>query len=441
MPEEIKVPIDAPSVAAALELARSRGAQEVVVRLEPDFEEPPEAWPLELEAGAGAGDFRSLEVVGPPERHAVLRDVALSTSDAEGLKVLLQGVVVRGRATLDGPGCALDDCEVRHGIEVGHRGAACLRGCEVHGKAIGIAVHGGVAIEDCEVDGCAIAVSLYGNAAASLRGNVFRRCRAAAVVLHCQMEAEEGAVLQLAPMIDESNAIEECARTFEVHIEVEGATALTFTDEWPLTPSLHTLRRGRGGSVEVEVEDSGTSLRVVGGEAAPEKTERRKRKWQRPDRAEANEGADGVGLESEAEILGPSWARQVLGLGEERVTPRQVRAAYRRKAREVHPDKQRQRAPSGGAAGAGLEVGSEEGASGRAGSFHRLTEAYEALLTGVPCDEGGRRRGRGGWDAAAGAWEEALTKTEKKRQRAARTWPAAGTGAAEGCGSSGEGQK
>merc|ERR1712008_470427 len=107
----ILVPTEVPSFSAALETAREKGAEDAVVRLEPNYEEPREAWPLELAAPKAGG---MLLLLGPPERAAMLSDVALSgdLSKTGTPAVTVHGVVIRGRAVLNGSGCALEDCEL-----------------------------------------------------------------------------------------------------------------------------------------------------------------------------------------------------------------------------------------------------------------------------------------------------------------------------------------
>merc|ERR1719210_2470154 len=73
---------------------------------------------------------------------------------------------------------------------------------------------------------------------------------------------------------------------------------------------------------------------IVGGEDPPEWARKKKKRRK----------ADDIGASefSATSVVGPSWAREVLGIenGGCGLTMRQLCKAYRRKALEVHPDKQ-----------------------------------------------------------------------------------------------------
>ncbi|CAK0826204.1 unnamed protein product, partial [Prorocentrum cordatum] len=382
MAVELSVPTDAPSVEAALEVARQRGSPEVG-DAEEGHSEPAQAWPLELQASASGPDtLRRIEVLGPPGRAASVRDVGLDAHGSaepggEEVRVVLRGVVVRGCAVLGGRGCELEDCEVRCGVEVGNEGAGVVRGCSIRARRVGVSVRGPVVLEGNEVDGCDVGVGIYGNPAAELRGNTLRGCRAAAVMLHCSLGSQEGCTLQLAPVLASSNALEGCGRQVEVCVEVEGAVPLSF-EQWPLPPGPRTARRLRGGGcVEVEVVDEQT-LQVVGAEgpgegAGGQQRAPRKRRRAVTERAEAAEAGGPL-------ATGPAWALEALGISADGATAGQLRAAYRRRARQVHPDKQ--------------------GAESTAQVFHEVTAAYEAaqraLAAEAPAEPGPAGAGRRG---------------------------------------------
>merc|ERR1712176_1452618 len=82
--------------------------------------------------------------------------------------------------------------------------------------------------------------------------------------------------------------------------------------------------------------------------------------------ASAKAGASKAGAKVKTELQDSEWAREVLDLGTEELTKKKLSAAYRRKAREVHPDKQLSQAEKPQAA-----------------LFHEVTAAYEALLPSV----------------------------------------------------------
>lgn len=361
---ELTVPIDAASIAEALEVGRKRGT-EVRVLLEPGFSEPPEAWPLELAASA---ELQSLEVIGPEDRGASIRDVTLTTEEFIGSTITLRNVVVRGELTLNGSGCTLDNCEARFGIEIGHLGACAVRGCDVRSRRLGIAVRGGATIEGSTITSCPIGICIYGNPEVVLERNVLRSCSAAAVVMHPVLIPEVGECTTLATLVKDPNTIEDCGRSFEVHVDVPGVQALDFYDEWPLKAAQHTIQNSRFGSVVVKVDDAGTGLHVVAVELAaprPEKERKRRRREAAEEPASAKTAERKKAKKGNAAEPG-GWARVVLGLEEEDVidlTEKKLSAAYRRKAREVHPDKQLCKTKQ-------LEVE----------RFHEVTAAYEALL-------------------------------------------------------------
>lgn len=390
---KIKVPIEAASIEEALKNARSSQADEVVIHLEPNFEEPREAWPLELESGVGSGSFRVVEVCGPASRAATVCDVDLRARGprGEGPSVALRSVVVRGCATLSGAGCLLEDCEVRHGVEVSAAGAAGVRHCTVRSNRLGISVRGPVPLESNFIENCSIGICLYDNAAATLKDNELSGNSVGGVVLHGSMAADVGSELRLAVGMEDDDAV-------EVNVEVDGASPLSFQG-WPLLAGSQRTPRLRGGYVEVEVVDAST-LRVVGFDAPPPRTKRRKRS-----RQEA--AAPVAGSETLSAVAGPPWALDVLGLSDASTTLTlgQVRRAYRLKAREVHPDKQ----PSGDTLrqpGNNTREGAvdedekhdeedEEIVEPRppltgavAGRFHEVTAAYEALLDSLRASSG-----------------------------------------------------
>lgn len=376
--------------------------------MEPGFEEPREAWPLELEA---SGRVACVEVRGPAGRGAVLRDVSLRTAPGDPPRsVLLQGVQIRGRASLDGEGCALDDCEACCGIEVAPDGAALIRGCLVSSSRIGIEVRGPAVCENNSIRGCPIGICLHDNPAAVLRGNRFagfagydgastadssseddvapraaarRAPVAAAIVLHVSLDAEAGSRVELRPSIDEA-----CAGAVEVSVNVPGVVPLAF-HEWPLPTGLHSAYGARGARVDIGSEASGSVLHVVDTHlpaSRPGKPKKRRAAASLPPPSAAEATAEPPRL-----VSGPGWARAVLGLRLDG-TPlslEQVRRAYRQRAREVHPDKQA-KAPPGAP---GTDEASPAG-------FHKVTAAYEAMVASLQAPaaaarmDPGRRQGR-----------------------------------------------
>merc|ERR1712151_47916 len=109
---------------------------------------------------------------------------------------MLTGVTVRGQVQLSGQGCILEDCTVHHGIEVDSTGANAIRRCTVKSERIGIAIHGALTLEESEISCCGVGVCLYGNPLAFLRHNKLSQNAVAAIVIHCNMPAEEGSLLR-----------------------------------------------------------------------------------------------------------------------------------------------------------------------------------------------------------------------------------------------------
>eukprot|EP00405_Crypthecodinium_cohnii_P026194 CAMPEP_0206489366 /NCGR_PEP_ID=MMETSP0324_2-20121206/43182_1 /ASSEMBLY_ACC=CAM_ASM_000836 /TAXON_ID=2866 /ORGANISM="Crypthecodinium cohnii, Strain Seligo" /LENGTH=391 /DNA_ID=CAMNT_0053969001 /DNA_START=34 /DNA_END=1206 /DNA_ORIENTATION=- len=377
MVREIKIPSEKPSVREALAYAFGRGKgkkssvdndddddskeedgssdPDLRLRLEADFDEPAEAWPLEIDGSS----WRKLQILGPGNREATLRDLSITCDVTEGHEVLIRGVTIRGRVALNGLGCRLQDCEVMHGIEVSGEGGGLIKSCDIRGRGIGISIRGPLALHDSKVTGCNIGIAIYGVVPVQLQRSSLEACRAAGIVQHCQMQANAGDWVELALELDDSNSIEVLeGPSTDIRVEVGTYPPLNLTDEWPLTPGSHLLEKPRGGKIRIDIDDDALTLSVTEIEAPPEKTSGRKKKWERPQRAS--------GGDREVKAVGPAWAHRELGLTEGHLFSAQdVRAAYRRRAREVHPDKQ-QRISS--VAPAVVD------------QFHNLTEAYETLL-------------------------------------------------------------
>lgn len=383
MPLEIGVPSQAKTLASALELAKKQGAQELLVKLEAGFTEPAEAWPLELAADS---DLRSIEVLGTEDHDAAVRDVSL-IGGAPELTVLLRSVVVRGPVVLSGRGCSLEDCEVRGGLEVENVGAGHVEGCTIRCSRVGIAVRGDVAIRDSTIEKCSIGICCYGNPHLALAGNTLRDCSAAALVMHVVLPPEPDALVKLATVIEKPSIVESCGREFEVHVDVPGLQTLSFIDEWPLPAGTHTVEHPRVGIVEVEIDDLGTSLSIATITPAEDDDRPRKRRRRQEKVDEECMGTKAKPAVGQALGVseGPKWARKVLCLtGCEELTEKRLRAAYRAKAREVHPDKQ-----------------GEQPDGNDTVPFHKVASAFEALLQELTSrkppgeaapDKSGRRR-------------------------------------------------
>lgn len=359
---EIAVPGTWASIAAALRSLPV--AQKVSVRLAPGFEEPREAWPLELEAPV------HLEIVGPPERDAVLWNVNLGATDH--VSVTLTGVNIRGHVSMAGC-CVLQDCEVKQGMDIScssGRGST-VKSCTVRDSQVGVTVRGAALLEDNVVESGAVAVCIQGNLDVVLRRNRLVG-NGVAVMIQCKLDANIGARLTVLADIDSTNTVEGCSGFVEVNVEVDGALPLTF-HEWPLEEGTHTLTRLRGGEAELEVV--GAEICVVTWEVG-ETRKKRNRRRREP-------------LRLPTPRVGPGWAHEVLGTaGCEDLTPPQLRQIYRRRAREVHPDKHHCRVTADCVE---LTKQTVDDAGGTSVEFYQVTAAYEAVLSSLELRESRKR--------------------------------------------------
>eukprot|EP00439_Symbiodinium_sp_Y106_P082511 s828_g21.t3 len=305
---ELAVPGDAATLSDAVQLGRQRckeaGASpaSLLVELAAEHREPQEAWPLEILASTDAA--------------LCLRHVAC------------------GALTIDGAGCVLEDSEAQS-IEIGTRGADAVRRCRVQGGRVALAAQGPVRLERLEVVDSVIGVSINGNFAVEVHRCCFTRCSAAAIVSHVDLPADKEA--EIRPVLKMSdNLLEHCSRDLEVRVQLPCAESLIF-DRLPLAAGSYEVPRPSKLSWEVQVSDLGVVSWRCAPVAAPG-PRRRKRKEKEMDVAEAAESDDTTRRKFTDD---EAWACKILGLRKNAAaSPREVRAAYRKKAREVHPDKQ-----------------------------------------------------------------------------------------------------
>lgn len=376
---EIEVPEQEASIAEALDKAIKCAASTLVVKLQSDFHEPRDAFPLEIQANTT--NPISIEVIGPSEGVATIGDVALTASgpSKSGPSVVLRNVTVRGSTCVNGQGCVIEGCDVQHGIEIGAEGVEMITKCNISSMRHGVMIHGPALLTENVIQAENIGVCIYGNLMAILRGNQFCRCNAAGVVVHCNSSGEAGSVLQLAPQIHATNAFQTYGHHHEVNLDIDGAMSLSF-NEWPMPVGKHMVEGRRGGQVTVEVED-GNTLRVVEVQKSEQTSSKKRRKRQR---RTAQPDCEPILSEKE------TWARKVLGLPDTtlQLTMKQVQSAYRRSARQVHPDKQHMVPPCTRDGDGGepereeKEVSQHDGASNKkfgATTFLEVQAAYEAL--------------------------------------------------------------
>ncbi|CAE7191380.1 argA [Symbiodinium necroappetens] len=328
---ELSVPGDATTLSDAIRLGRQRckAGASLLVKLAAEHREPQEAWPLEIVLQEGDCLGR-LSVTGATNSPARLGDVQLASTDA----ALCMRHVVCGSLTIDGVGCVLEDCEAQS-IEIGTRGADAVRRCRVQGGRVALAAQGPVRLEGLEVVDSVIGVSINGNFAVEVHRCCFTRCSAAAIVSHVDLPADKEA--EVRPVLKMSdNLLEDCTRNLEVRVQLPCAESLIF-DRLPLAAGSYEVPRRSKSSWEVQVSDLG----VVSWRCAPVAEpgpRRRRRKEKERNAAEAAESDDTTRRKFTDD---EAWACKILGLRRNAAaTPREVRAAYRKKAREVHPDKQ-----------------------------------------------------------------------------------------------------
>ncbi|CAK9008478.1 unnamed protein product [Durusdinium trenchii] len=264
------------------------------------------------------------------------------------------------------PHAATHPCEARS-IEVSETGACALRGCHVKGARVGVSLRGPVTLEQIQVSDSVIGISVFGNLDICLHSCHLRCCSAAGLVYHVDMPMNSESTL--VPMLRlVSCTMKDCARDLEVRLHVSGAEAVTF-DCLPIPSGKHDVARRGGQWWKLEVSDAGHISWFEPPIAEPPKP--RKKRARRA-----------LQVEMSSPLLslrfGPNeaWACELLGLNCEELTLQQLGAAYRRKAREVHPDKQPHAAQS-------------------TSSFHKVSAAYEALLACFSASPVEKRRRRG----------------------------------------------
>lgn len=328
----LAVPSDVSNLKDAIEEGRARceesGIKTMRITLGIDHAEPKEAWPLELTLQRGQGCPQQLEILGPLCGSAKLGDVQLVAKSPSALRLCN---VTCGNVSLDGDGCMLENCQARS-IEVSENGAGAVCNCRVMHSRIGLQLRGAVEVDSITISDSVIGISVHGNLDVALRTCQLHRCSAAGLVFHVEMPMDKDAMLTPLLRLD-GCSIEDCARDLEVWLHVAGAEALSF-DEFPIPSGEHEVVR-RGQNWKLKADDGVISwLERPSPEPAERRRKRRKVRQTQETTSFSQTPSFSVGPEK-------AWACDLLGLDRKQLTLQQLGAAYRRKAREVHPDKQR----------------------------------------------------------------------------------------------------